>query len=79
VGVGSATCSSTQLNNIVVSLDHRSREAKQRARHRAMDKVMNRLGIEMVELHGKDVKPIVHYNPLRKPIGGGKCAWLIPL
>jgi hypothetical protein len=44
-----------------------------------MDKVMNRLGIEMAELHGKDVKPIVHFNPLGRPIGGGKCTWLTTL
>jgi len=40
---------------------------------------MNRLGIEMAELHGKDVKPIVHFNPLGRPIGGGKCTWLTTL
>jgi hypothetical protein len=44
-----------------------------------MEKVMNILGIEMVELHGKDVKPIVHCNMLGRPIGGGKCVWLITL
>jgi hypothetical protein len=36
-------------------------------------------GIEMAKLHGKDVKPIVHSNLSRRPIGGGRCTWLIPL
>jgi hypothetical protein len=36
---------------------------------------MNMFRIEMVELLGKDVKPIVHCNMSRRPIGGGKCTW----
>jgi hypothetical protein len=34
-----------------------------------MDKIMNRLGIEMEEFHVKDVKLVVHCNPLGRPIG----------
>ncbi len=44
-----------------------------------MDKIMNMLRIEMVELLGKDVKRIVHSNMSRRPIGGGKCTWLTTL
>jgi len=77
--VGSAIGPFAQLNSIVVSLNHRSRQVKQKARCHTMDKIMNMLGIEMAELHGKDVKPIVHSNSSRRPIGGGKCAWLTPL
>jgi hypothetical protein len=37
-----------------------------------MDKVMKRLSIEVVEIQGKDVKLVVHYNIDGRPIGGGR-------
>jgi hypothetical protein len=41
-----------------------------------MDKVMKRLGIEVVELSGKDVNPIVHCNSEGRPISDGRNSWL---
>jgi hypothetical protein len=41
-----------------------------------MEKIVNMLGIEMAELHGKEVKSIVHCNLLGRPIGDGKCVWI---
>ncbi len=41
-----------------------------------MDKVMKHLGIEVVALHGKEVKPIVHCNVQGRPMGGGRNNWL---
>jgi hypothetical protein len=40
---------------------------------------MKRLGIEIIVLHGKDVKPVVHCNPEGRLIGGGKVNWLTAL
>lgn len=44
-----------------------------------MDKIMKRLGIEVAQLSGKGVIPIVHYNVEGRPIGGGNNKWLIAL
>jgi hypothetical protein len=44
----------------------------QRAMHWEVDKVMKRLGIEVVEIQGKDVKLVVHCNIDGRPIGGGR-------
>jgi hypothetical protein len=44
-----------------------------------LDEVMKRLGIELVELCGKDLKPIVHGNLEGRLVGGGKVSWLITL
>jgi hypothetical protein len=58
--VASSTDASAQLNNHVLSKCGCFKQLEQRARWRAMDKVMKRLGIKVVSLQGKDVKPIVH-------------------
>lgn len=64
--------STGQLNIIVVSSYQHLRQVTQRARCREMDKVMKRLGIEITEIQGKDVKPIFHYNLDGRPIGGNR-------
>jgi hypothetical protein len=60
-----------QLDDMVVSSYQHSKQMTQRARHWEMDKVMKRLGIEVIEIQGKDVKLVVHCNIDGKPIGGG--------
>jgi hypothetical protein len=44
-----------------------------------MDKVMQRLGIKVGSLHGKDVRAVVHCNLDGKPMGGGRNNWLTTL
>jgi len=41
-----------------------------------MDKVMKCLGIEMVTLHGEEIKLLVHCNIQGRPMGGGRNNWL---
>lgn len=79
VGVNSTTSAFIQLNNTMVLSNPHFWQVEQKVRHWAFDKVMKRLGIKTFELHGKDLKPIVHYNLEGKPIGGGKINWLIAL
>jgi hypothetical protein len=40
---------------------------------------MKKLGRETIELHGKDLKHVVHYNPKGRFVSGGKVSWLTPL
>ncbi len=63
----------------MVTFDPHSRQVEQKVRHRALDKVMKRLGIEIVVLRGKDVKLVVHYNLEGKLVGGGRVSWLTAL
>jgi NACalpha-BTF3-like transcription factor len=56
----------------MVSSKAHSRQVEMRANHQSMDKVMKRLGIEVVELGGKDVESIVHCNSKGKLVGGGR-------
>jgi hypothetical protein len=44
-----------------------------------MDKVMKRLGIEVVELRGNDVKLIMHCNSKGKLVCGHRNSWCITL
>jgi hypothetical protein len=44
-----------------------------------MDKVMKRLGIEVAELSGKDVTPIVYCNSKGRLVGDGMNSWLTAL
>ncbi len=72
VGVSFGTYASTQLDSTMVSSKAHFRQVEMRANHQSMDKVMKRLGIEVVELRGKDVKSIVHCNSKGKLVGGGR-------
>ncbi len=40
---------------------------------------MKCLGIEMVALHGEEIKPVVHCNIPGRPMGGGRNNWLTTL
>jgi hypothetical protein len=60
---------SIQQNNQVLeeSLGGHSKQAKHKAYHRAMDKVMQWLGIEVVDHNGKNAIPMVHCITNKKP------------
>ncbi len=54
-------------------------QVKQNARCQTLERVMKKLGRETIELHGKDLKHVVHYNPKGRFVSGGKVSWLTPL
>lgn len=66
------SASTNQPDNMVVSSYQHSKKMTQRAMHWEVDKVMKRLGIEVIEIQGKDVKLVVHCNIDGRPIGGGR-------
>ncbi len=70
---------STQPNSQVVLLDIRSKQIEQNAKRRAMDKMMKRLGIKIVEKICINVILVVECNIKAKPVGGCKSKWLSQL
>lgn len=64
---------SIQQNNQVLekSLGGDFKQVEHKAYHRAMDKVMQRLGIEVVDHNGKNAIPMVHCIINKKTLYGG--------